>query len=442
MMRQKSIDLILSANIKSWMQFLNRSQYWSVSETISYQNDKLQNIVNHAYYNIPFYKNLFNSYNLTNKDICLISDLKKLPVIRKHDVRSSFNKLKATNYKDYKPQKRSTGGTTGEPLIYYSDINTWSAHWALKYRAWTWGGYNLGDPIGLLGGASVIPDKKPNIKRKFWNILNNFYPLPATHLNDRIMRSYYEIIINNKIKHLRGYPSSIYTFAIFCRKNNLKVNFQSVITTAEVLQPIYKSAIREVFDCNIIDTYGCADGGGNANTCNHDVGFHISPEASIWEVCDKHGNPTKHGEIGELTLTSLTNFAMPLLRYQPGDLIRNTFNHSTCSCGRSLPRIDSIIGRTTDILRFSNGHSISGPALTLIFREFSLKNYQIIQNDPTSVTVNLVPDSKFLPEERENMVKIMHHHFGQDVNIIVNILEHISKPLSGKHRFIINNMQT
>jgi phenylacetate-CoA ligase len=135
--RLKIIDLIGRTKINEWYKFLQKSQYWSKTEQDAYQNDRLQHLIWHVYKNVPYYKDLFKSLNLTPKDFKTKDDLQKLPVIRRSDLQQNYENLKASNHKYYNSKFMSSGGTTtGEPVRYLSDINTWSLHWALKYRSW------------------------------------------------------------------------------------------------------------------------------------------------------------------------------------------------------------------------------------------------------------------------------------------------------------------
>jgi phenylacetate-CoA ligase len=434
----KLIDLLGRTQINKWYKFIKKSQFWSEAEQIDYQTKQLKLIVEHAYQNVPYYRQLFKKLNLTPKDIQSKDDLVKIPIITRKILQDNYQELIADNHKQFKSQNRSTGGTTGEPVRYLSDINSWSLHWALKYRAWEWGGYKIGDNVGVMGGASVIPSKVTR-SRKVWNRLNRLYPMPTGHMTNEIYKGFISKIRFEEIKCLRGYPSSIAEFARYCKEMKIDLDVQSIITTAEVLQPAYKEEIKKTFRAVIIDSYGCADGGGNANTCASDCGFHVSFESAIWEVCTPEGIPVKKNDPGEVTLTSLTNYAMPLLRYQPGDVIENTFDYNKCSCGSSLPRIKSILGRTIDILHFQNGRSLGGPAFTLFFRHFPLVKWQMVQNDMESLDVNIIPASDFNAVHEQEISKLMHYHCGEGVSIRINKVDEIKIPQSGKQRIIINN---
>jgi len=435
--RLRIIDFVGHTQIAKWYKFIKNSQYWSLQEIENYQNEKLRLLVDHAFTNVPYYQKLFHSLGLHPSEIRSKVDLKKLPVITRKVLQNNYEELIAVNHREYKSQRRSTGGTTGEPVKYLSDLNSWSLHWAMKYHAWERSGYRIGDKVALIGGASVIP-QKASLSRNVWNRINHLYPMPSSHMNDELLRSFANTIKKEKIRCIRGYPSSISVFSAFCMENGIKLSIDSVITTAEVLRSEYKRTIMDAFNPVIIDSYGCADGGGNANTCEHDAGFHISHESAIWEVCDLNGNEVLKGSLGEVTLTSLTNYAMPLLRYQPGDVIENTFDEDMCRCGRYLFRINGIVGKSTDILKFHNGHSLGGPGFPQLFREFPLQQWQLVQNTMDSLDVNIIPSELFTKDDENRIKELMQYHCGEGVFIRVNKLEEILLPKSGKQRIIIN----
>ncbi|MGV8093821.1 MAG: phenylacetate--CoA ligase family protein [Mangrovibacterium sp.] len=433
------IDLLGRTEISKWYHFVKESQYWSQVDIQAWQNEKLHKIVEHAYNNVPYYQKLFKELKLKPADIKITDDLTKLPVIRRKDLQNNYSQLIANNHKQHRPQYRSTGGTTGEPVRYLSDINTWSLHWALKFRALESSGYQIGDKIAVMGGTSVIPEVKASLARKVWNRLNSLYPLPTSHMRDEILATYVNLILTKNIRCLRGYPSSIAVFARYCSENKIKLDIPHVITTAEVLQPLYRDEIKKAFDPVLIDSYGCADGGGSANTCPAETGFHLSLESAVWEVCTPTGSLVNPNETGEVTLTSLTNYAMPLLRYQPGDVIENTFDYSLCSCGCTLPRIKRILGRTMDILHFHNGISLGGPAFNTMLRNFPLTKWQMIQNDMISLDINIIPSKEYDSASEKEICRLLHYHCGEGVAIRLHKVTDIPISSSGKQRVIINN---
>ena len=209
----RAVDLYRGSSICDNLEFVRKSQYWSTEELEAYQSRRLQELVSHAYSHVPYYKKLFDEHGIRPNEIQTKKDLVRVPILTKKILRENLNDLVASNAKRFKPTKRSTGGTTGAPLTHFSDINTWSMHWALKIRAWTWAGYYWGDKIGVLAGSSLIPNSHPPITRRVWNRINNFYPMSAVHFDSDTMEEWIHLIEAEGIKQLRGYPTSIYCLA-------------------------------------------------------------------------------------------------------------------------------------------------------------------------------------------------------------------------------------
>ena len=432
------MDNIHNTSLKKSCDFVNNSQWWTEQEIDQYQTIKLKQIIIHSYANVPYYRKLFNSLNLKPDDIKSRDDFKKIPILKRDDIKKNFVDLQATNIKKYHPLKGSTGGTTGVPLNYYIDKDSWSLHWALKFRAWNWAGYNAGDKVAIMAGASLIPDTKVPLYKKIWIKFNNFYPMSMTHFDSYDLNKYIEIIKRENIKIIRGYPTAIASFADYINKNKIKINIKSLITTAEVLQKKHRKIIEETFDLQVFDNYGCADGGANASECDNHNGMHVASESSMFEIINSKNVESENGEIGEIIITSLTNYAMPIIRYAPSDLAIKS--SKKCSCGRSHLLLEKIIGRTTDIIKFSNGRILGGPAFTLIFRNFNIKQYQLIQNDKKSLDVLIIKDSNYSQDETDTILKTLKHHCGEEIDISIKFVSEIPTTKSGKFRFIISNL--
>ena len=318
MNRFKILDYFSNSNICKWIESFKDSEKWDSDQINNYQNIQLKRLLNHAFNNTQYYLN----YDIDIREIDL-NDLSLLPIIRRQDIVNNLKSMKSSNIKKYSPMLRSTGGTTGVPLKYFSDKNSWGLGWALKYRDWSYGNYKIGNKMAFLAGASLIPNQGVDIKRKIWNYINGFVPLSTTHYNNTILEEYFNIIKQKEINFLRGYPTSILSFAEYIKKNNKKLNIKSIFTTAEVLQSEHKIFIEDIFNCKVFDQYGCADAGAHASQCDFSKGYHVSFESSICEIVNIEKNYDGK-KIGELVYTNLTNYAMPTIRYAPGDFAEIT----------------------------------------------------------------------------------------------------------------------
>ncbi len=425
----------MAANVR----FIQNYQYWNDERRNKYHNKKLQQIIQHAYNHVPYYHNMFDKLKLTPFDIQSPSDLQKLPISRKSDILSHINEVKADNFSTYHPIEHHTGGTTGKPFPYYNDRQSWAMNLAIKMVTFLEAGYHYGvDHLGVLAGGSLIPGKNMGWKHMIWRYVNNYYSMPIMHLDANTMDMYYQQIQRQKIQFLRGYPSAVYTFAEYLHQQNYKLSLKAVFTTAENLFPYQREMISNVFQCHVWDTYGCGDGMGNASDCEKHNGMHINDAVSIMQIVDDHGFEVKDEEEGEIVLTSLYDYAFPLIRYAPGD--RAIYSKRKCRCGKTLPMIEKIIGRTSDVFRFSNGKIVNAFAFPLEELSHEVEQFQIIQEERDYVRLLLIPEKTFSTKRITQLQDMLHYHCGNDIRVSVEIVDHIDIPLSAKRRFVISKV--
>lgn len=420
--------------------FVEESQYWTDEQIRQYQEEKLYAIVSHAYNNVPYYRKMFDKLGLLPEDIKCIEDLAKLPIIRKQDVLQCPDDFMAKDFKLYHPVRHHTGGTTGKPFQYYNDRKSWALNWALKIRTFEWAGYHYGkDRLGVMAGGSLSPKQGMTLSHRVWRYVNNYYTMPITHMTPKIMDEYEHELRRQKIRFMRGYPSAITTFAEYLKSCERTLPMSAIFTTAEMLYPHQRKVIESVFGCKVYDSYGCGDGMGHAAECEQHEGLHICYENSIMQVVDGKGMQVRPGEEGEIVLTSLSDYAMPLIRYAPGDMA--VLSDNKCKCGRSMPMLSKIIGRTSDSFTLSNGRIING--LSLPFEDLTeeLEQFQIVQEASDQVRVLLVAKAKVSDKRVSDIEKTMRYHCGEGISIIVQQVDKIEVPVSEKFRYVISKIK-
>ena len=426
-------------NLAKTLAFVKDSQYWSKEQITAYQNKHLQQLITHAYNNVPYYTKQFNALNLKPSDIKTKEDLHKLPIINKKIVADNFNDFLAKDFKERKTLRRHTGGTTGLAFEFYNDVKSWAINWAVKKRAFEWGKYVVGkDKLAVLAGGSLLPQDGMGLKDRLWRYLQNFHSMPITKMTPEIMHKYVLELKENKIQFLRGYPTAVYTLAKYMVNNNLKVPLTSIFTTAEMLYDYQRETMREAFGCEVYDWYGCGDGVGNALQCSKHEGFHISFETSIFEIIKNDGNEANDEEKGEVVLTSLHDYAMPFIRYAPGDIAIK--GNDNCECGRKLTRINKIVGRSSDIIEFSNGITLNGLSIPFEAWTDKISKFQIVQVEKDSVEVLFIPTKGFTEQDTQAALDIMKYQCGEGVNIKISLVKKIPTPKSGKFRYVISKV--
>ncbi len=424
-------------NFNKYYDFVSKSQYWSKEQIENYQNEKLQKIIRHAYENVKFYKNQFDELGLKPKDIKSKDDLKKLPVIDKKVVADNFEDFLSNDFDKRKKLRRHTGGTTGLAFEFYNDIDSWALNWATKVRAYEWAGFSLGkDKLGVLAGGSLLPQDSMSLKDRLWRKMNNFYSMPITRMNDSIMKGYLKEIKKQEIKFLRGYPTAIYTLAKFAVDSGFQYELKAVFTTAEMLYEHHREMVKKAFNCEVYNEYGCGEGMAKAYECDMHNGLHLSICTSIVEILDNEKIEVEKDVEGEVVITSLNDYAMPFIRYAPGDRAIKGDDH--CECGRQLPKIKKIIGRSSDIIRFSNGNVLNGLSIPFEAWTETIKQFQIIEIDQDAIEVLFIPTKYFRNEHEEQAYKIMKYQCGPNVRINIKKVEFIPVPSSGKFRYVIS----
>ncbi len=411
---------------------LRREQNWNLIRNLKY-----------CYNQIPYYHRLFKERNLTPENFKTKEDLIKLPILTKNFVKANLSAFLPYNIKKTKYTIQSTGGTTGTPFIYYLSKYDRFLSAAMTYRAWSRVGYRFGDKIVFIGGASISPfwNMKFRFQQRMHQLMRNLRYINSFDLSPKKMRQSLQMLLEFKPKIIRGYPSAIEAFGNWGMENFDEVfSPEAIITTSEKLFPQTRKKIEDYFDSVVIDTYGLNDGGISANECQKREGLHIDTEKSILEVTDEEGTPLE-GKEGKILATNLFNPIMPLLRYDSGDL-GILKGEDPCSCGRGLPLLKEIIGRSTDMLYTPDGRMIHGWYFLYIFWEYftGIREYQVIQSSLDQIKILIVPEENQDPkDEIIEIEKIVKAHV-PSWHLEFETVESIPRPF-GKMKFIFNKMK-
>jgi phenylacetate-CoA ligase len=254
------------------------------------------------------------------------------------------------------------------------------------------------------------------------------------------MYEYAEIIRNYKPKQLFGYTSSIYLFAQFLKKNKIdmsKIGIKAVFVTAEVLHNFQRQVIQEVFGCPVANGYGGRDSGFIAHECP-EGSMHITEDIYV-EFIKEDGQPAKSGEQGEIVITHLESFGMPFIRYRTGDM--GVPSEKVCSCGRGLPIIEKIEGRTTDFVVTPDGRMMHALGLIYILRDIEgIEKFKIIQKSADYLQIKITRNGKYLQAYEETIRDKIQKVMGGRVNIDFDYVDNIETEKSGKYKYVVSEV--
>jgi phenylacetate-CoA ligase len=420
---------------------LVENQWRPYEELKKEQEKQLREMVNFAYAKVPYYRKLFDSLKLRPDDIARVEDLEKLPILTKDIIKSNWEDFKPVNLNKMKYYERATGGSTGTPLKYRLSKFDRFLSGAILYRAWGYGGYDLGDKMVFLGGGSLDVGKTSYLGRKAHEVSRNIRKLSSFDMGEKEMGDYVNIINSFKPKFMYGYASSIYFFAQWIEQHGINI-YQpvAIFNTAEKLYPFMREKIAKVFNCGVYDGYGLNDGGISANECSEHLGLHIDTERGILEVVDEEGTKLQKGE-GRILATSLYNYAMPFIRYDTGDMGSILPESERCRCGRGYRLLKEVVGRSVDILVTPEGKNVHGWFFLYIFWKYceGLKEYQVIQETLDKIVIKIVPEENF-DEKQLDKVRETIKRRSERWDIEFEFVNEIERTRAGKYKFIVSNL--
>ncbi|HTE42865.1 MAG TPA: hypothetical protein VK629_18730 [Steroidobacteraceae bacterium] len=396
---------------------LSRVQ-WTSDRIRDYQNEKLRTLVEYCWANVPFYRSHWQGHISDPREIRRIEDLVHLPLLSKTHVRENLKSM-TTTAKGVKAYAARTGGSTGQPVIFHMTNYDEQLSWAQMYLGWVWAGYRIGDPFLAVGGESVGVGLGDNRSRK--DRVMNRWVSSGSNLTIERARQLSKTSYFQQIRFIYGYPNSIRELCEhFAELGVRPPRLQGVVCTAEVMRPEVRKRIGEVLGTHrVLDQYGLNDGGLHAVEGPEQDGLHLSFHRGILEILDDEGKQIEAlKQSGRAIATTLTNKAMPFVRYETGDSV-HWHSREPAPSGRGWPRIGPVEGRTGDVIYLPSGRSIPMPGLTLVMRWLEgLKSFQFIQTDAKSVTVRLDRTPEFKSDVAA-VVAFLNERIGDEIEWLV-----------------------
>ncbi len=428
-------DLVFRQNMINRLKFLEKAQWWDWEQIEKYRNDNLKKLVTIAYNEVLFYRNLFDSIKVKPDDINTPDDLRKLPVVTKDMLRKYFPDGTVRNT-GRKTHKVCTSGSTGENFCVIEDLPTMAWYRASNLLALEWAGWNIGESH-LQTGINL----NRSFDRKIKDFLLKCYYISAYNLSDENLDKALIILEKYKIKHLWGYPGSLYYLAKRAKQKGWNIPLKTIVTWGDNLYKHYRDTIESAFKQKVIDTYGCSEGMQISAQCGYDNLYHIHSLDVIVEYLDEKGNPVPEGETGSIVVTRLYPGPMPLIRYKVGD-VGISGKSIKCKCGRGFEVMKSIQGRETDIILTPSGNRLIVHFFTGILENFKeISQYQVVQDTLEYFTIKIVPAVNFTEVTKKQIIDIMRKRGGEDINIKFEIVDEIPILPSGKRRFVISNLK-
>ena len=417
---------------------MDDSQWWSPERIEALRLKRLRSLLAKAGQHVAYYRDLFTREGFDPHAIESLAELQRLPFATKAVFRAEGERMKSDVASSL--IRCNTGGSSGEPLIFYLGNERVSHDVAAKWRATRWWGVDIGDPEIVVWGSPIELGAQDRL-RMLRDTLMRTELIPAFQMSESNLDRFVERLRTRRPKMLFGYPSAISHIAGHARKRGValdKLGVKVVFCTSERLYDYQREAISAAFACPVANGYGGRDAGFIAHECPVG-GMHITAEDIIVEIVDEQGSVQPVGVSGEIVVTHLTTADFPFIRYRTGDV--GTLSDERCPCGRGLPLLKEIQGRSTDFVVAADGTVLHGLSLIYILRDIpGVKAFKVIQENLALTRVLLVTEPPFVQHTVDDIVAGFKRRLGEGVEVQVQITDAIPSEKSGKFRYIVSHV--
>lgn len=432
---------------------LDASQWQSAEELEKAQFSRLSALASHAYNSVPEYRRRLRQAGYRpgkpiGKDVW-----QRIPILRRADLQALGQKLRVRRLAaSYGAQhEASSSGSTGVPVrVWKSTVD--SAVWdAVCVREELWHGDGCAGTYAIMkgfGGADFTPEQQAAIRspaglvQPDWgaplNAVCKTGPAALIHgslsIEDRAA-----FLLRVQPRYLLTSPSTLRLLLQYFQEHGLKLpSLKSVRTASERLDDDIRDLCQAVFGCKINHNYSANEVGYMAVQCPQATHLHVQSEAVFLEILDDRNEPCGPGQIGRVVVTPLHNFAMPLLRYEIGD---EAESGPPCACGRGLPVIRNIIGRTSDYLILKDGRRRR--VTYNVYRMSAIgavREYQVAQTAHDAIDIRVVPMRPLSQGEISEITDVMANEFGDAFRITITQLDALPRTAAGKLRPFLSEL--
>ena len=427
-------DLLTGQRMIKRYHYLQKAQWWDREKLMEERNQLLTSTIKTAYMEVPFYKELYENAGVNVEDIRTPRDLARLPFITKDMIRPSYP-VKMCRETGQKTYEKCTSGSTGKNFFVMEDAQTAGWYRASFLLSLSWAGWTIGEPHFQTGMTL-----KRSPAKKLKDVLLRCTYSSAYDLSNRVLDEYLARIERKNIKHVWGYPGSIYYLAKRAFELGWNRPMKSVVTWGDTLDPSSRRLIESTFKQRVSDTYGCAEGIQVAAQCGTGNTYHIHSLDVVVEIVDDEGNPVPPGTMGNILLTRLHPGPMPLIRYRVGD--RGILGTGECACGRSFEILKAVRGREPDQIVTPSGNRLIVHFFTGILEHFrEIDCFQVIQDKSDSLNIKLVLHRKMDAALEERIIEALKEKGAADMDIKLEQVDEIPLHETGKRRFIIHQVE-
>ena len=417
---------------------LEESQWWPRERIEALQLQRLRTLLADVGAHVPYYQRMFRERGFDPARVHRLADLQRLPFLTKTEIRSASDDFR---HPTAGPLARfNTGGSSGEPLVFFIGKERVSHDVAAKWRATRWWGVDIGDPEMVVWGSPIELGAQDRVRAVRDKLLRTRL-LPAFEMSAAKLDGFVAELRAQRPHMLFGYPSALSHIARHAEQRGVKMTdlgIKVAFVTSERLYDEQRATIERVFGCPVANGYGGRDAGFIAHQCPSG-GMHLTAEDIIVEIIGSDGRPVPDGQAGEIVVTHLCTREYPFIRYRTGDMA--VMSTERCACGRGLPMLAEIQGRSTDFVVAQDGTVMHGLALIYTLRDIEgIDQFKITQQSLGHCDVQVVSRDTLRADTVSRIVRDFQARLGSGVQVSVEQVPAIAPEKSGKHRYVVSKV--
>ena len=426
-----------------YLRFLKSVEFSSTEQLQRLQNEKLERLLLHTYENIPYYHRVLQEADVIANNKVFLENFHKIPPLTKEIIRSEGENLHSDDYKKRGGYFNTSGGSTGEPVKFIQDKHSQAWEFAGRFLFNSWAGKDVGQAeLKLWGSERDILEGKDEWKTLLRRWLFNTELLNAYRMSLDGMRKHIDRWNKVKPRQVWAYTDSIYKLSQFVANEKISVYPPgSIICTTAPLLPEARKHIEQTFRCKVFDQYGSREVGPVACECPAQEGLHIFTPIQKVEILDSNDQPVKEENIGQIVITNLHNYSMPLIRYKIGDT--GCFSNKPCSCGRGFPLLKEISGRLFAHFVKKDGSLVHSQFfVALFFFKPWVKEFKVVQTDYDMIDISVALEGKADQNDIDVITDKIKQVMGADCKVEFKFVDEIPPTASGKYLYTFSKVPT
>jgi len=416
-------------------------QWWSSEDLLRFGDQRARSLAIHSSKNVAYYRQPFNYLGIDPTQIAFPEDWNRLPVLEKDTLRTQYNGLIAETEHAKRARENNSGGSTGKPVAFLSDLTLYEIMAANMRLVFSWAGWRPGEMVFHLWGGG---DKE--LPLTFWAhikaVLSGYLVLPVYSYDENVFMQWWKALNTYHPTIIYAYPSVASDFSKWLKSKGFQPkSLKGVFCSAEVLLPGHRKVIEEAFKCKVYNQYGSRETPSVACECP-EGNMHLFVDLNRVEFLDQPEDP---GGPKRIIVTPLENYAQPLLRYDLGDM--GSPKTGSCPCGRGYPLMEMSLGRQNDHIRTLNGRIIYPSFfIHLLDGQKWVKRFQFRQRNLESL--DLVLETESIPDIQKHVDRLiseilphLRDMMRSEIKLNVRIEPFIGRTATGKHRFVIDELE-